>query len=68
MSDLKHKTVDELHLDKQICENYIAVLKSKLNGQQVRLEWINKYLFEKTPQELTFAQVEARLGHRLILK
>lgn len=67
-SDLKHQTVAELTISKLNTENLIASLKSQLNGQQVRLEWINKYLFEKTPKEMTFAQIEEALGHKVIIK
>jgi len=68
MSDLKHLTVVELNWHKVETLERIANLKSQLAGQQVRLEWINKYLFEKTPQELTIEQVEQKLGHKVILK
>jgi hypothetical protein len=68
MSDLKYQSVEQLQVTKRDCEKYIANLKSKLNGQNVRLEWINKYLFEKTPQELTIEQIEYKLGHKVIIK
>ena len=68
MSNLKHQTVVELNCSKMDCEEYIANLSSQLSGQKERLIWINKYLFEKTPQEMTFEQVEQKLGHKLILK
>lgn len=68
MSDLRYKSVEELQQEKAHCQNYINQLSSKLAGQKVRLEWIDKYLFEKTPQELTIEQVERRLGHKLIIK
>lgn len=56
MSNLKYMSVEEL-------QN----LKSQLNGQQQRLEWINKYIFEKTPQEMSISQIEAVLGHKIII-
>ena len=34
----------------------------------MEISWIKKYIFEKTPQELTLEQVEAKLGHKLIIK
>lgn len=68
MSDLKHQTVEQLQQSKKDCETHISRLKSQLNGQITRLEWINKYLFEKTPQELTMAQIEQKLGHKVIIK
>ena len=68
MSDLKYQTVDELENSKIECENYISKLQSDINGQKTRLEWINKYLFEKTPQELSINQIEKILGHKLIIK
>lgn len=68
MSDLKYQSVEDLGRSKVECENYIANLKSKLNGQQERLKWINDYIFQKTPQELSITQIEALLGHRVIIK
>ena len=75
MSDLKWQTVEQLQQSKLNCENYIqkldeqiSKLHSQKHGQEVRLEWIAKYLFEKTPQELSFDEVERILGHKLILK
>lgn len=68
MSDLKYQTVEELEASRKQTITRIAELKSQLNGQQVRLEWIEKYIFEKTPQELTIAQIEQKLGHKVILK
>lgn len=68
MSDLKYQTVEQLRESKRNCESYIENLSTKLAGQRVRLEWIDKYLHEKTPQELTIAQIEARLGHKIIIK
>jgi hypothetical protein len=67
VSDLKHKTVEELRAAKVDCETYISELQSKLNGARQRHEWIERYLFEKTPKELSMAEIEARLGHRVIL-
>lgn len=68
MSDLKYKDVKELIECKAECETYIQKLKTTLAGQQTRLEWIDKYIYEKTPKELTIKQVENILGHRLIIK
>ena len=68
MSDLKHQTVSQLKASKIDCEMYIGKLKSSLNGQETRLEWINKYLFEKNPQEMSMSEIEARLGHKVIIK
>lgn len=68
MSDLKYQSVPELHTSRISCEAYIGKLKSNLAGQEERLKWIKQYLFEKTPQELTIAEVEKRLGHKVILR
>ena len=68
MSDLKHQSVNQLKQSKRDCEEYISKLNSKLNGQKVRLEWINKYLYEKTPQEMSIEEIESKLGHRVIIK
>ena len=68
MSNLKHQSVEQLHESKRQCEQYIWQLKSKLAGQQQRLDWINKYIHRKTPVELSIRQIERKLGHRVILK
>lgn len=68
MSDLKHQTVAQLRQSRIDCVNDMNHLKSRLAGQQQRLEWIEKYLYEKTPQELSIAQIESKLGHRIIIK
>ena len=68
MSDLKHKSLDELKYAKDSCEQYIRKLKSQLSGQQQRLEWIEKYIYEKTPVELSIEEIERKLGHKVILK
>lgn len=68
MSDLKYKTVEELKQEKKATEEYISRLKTQLAGQQERLKWIDHYLFEKTPQEMTFEEIERKLGHKVIIK
>ena len=68
MSDLKWQTVKQLHESKSDCEKYIRRLKSNLSGQHERLDWINKYIFENTPQELTMNEIEQRLGHKVIIR
>ena len=68
MSDLKYQTVSQLIQSKKKCEARIKSLKSDIAGQGERLKWIDKYLYEKTPQEMTIAQIEQALGHRLIIK
>jgi len=68
MSDLKWQTVAQLTESKAACEAYIKQLSSKLSGQKTRLEWIDKYLYERTPQELSMQQIEQRLGHKVIVK
>lgn len=44
MSDLKHKTTEELLQAKRECENKIAYHSSQLAGQKERLAWIERYL------------------------
>jgi hypothetical protein len=68
MSDLKYKTVEQLHYAQQECRKLIKSLGSQKAGQEERLKWINHYIFEKTPQELTMKEIEARLGHKVIIK
>lgn len=68
MSDLKHQSVEQLRTTKRECKKYIRKLESQLAGQRERLKWIDKYLFEKTPQELSMTEIEAKLGHRVIIR
>lgn len=68
MSDLKWQSVEQLKESKRVCENRIADLSSKLSGQKERLKWIDQYLYLRTPQELTMKQIEARLGHKVIIR
>jgi hypothetical protein len=68
MSDLKYKTVEQLEEAKAQSKKYLSSLRSKANGEETRLEWIEKYIFEKTPKELTMNQIEHALGHKVILK
>lgn len=68
MSDLKWQSVEQLQASKAACERRIAELGSKLSGQQERLKWIDHYLHLKTPQELSMKQIEARLGHKVIIR
>ena len=68
MSDLKWQSVSQLKVSKASEEKYIGELNGKLNNAKTRLEWINKYLYQKTPVELTISEVEARLGHKLIIR
>lgn len=68
MSDLKYRTVEQLKSAKADTEKYIETLQQKLGGQQERLKWINHYIREKTPKELTIAQIEQALGHKVIIK
>jgi hypothetical protein len=75
MSDLKWRTVPELYQAQKECETKIAQHIAKENyhrsvvaGQRTRLDWIGKYIFEKTPKEMTMAQVEQALGHKVLLK
>lgn len=67
MSDLKHQSVDQLQSSLKECDEYIAKLKSNLNGQLERKKWIEHYIFEKTPQELTIEDIERKLGHKIII-
>ena len=68
MSDLKHKSLAELYKAKEDCLSYMNKLKSNLSGQQIRLQWIEKYIFEKTEVEMSIEEIEAKLGHRVIIK
>lgn len=68
MSDLKYQTVEQLQKSLADCNNYIASLESKLAGQRERRKWIQQYIFQKTPKELTIQQIEAALGHKVIIK
>ena len=67
MSDLKHQDVPELQRRRGHTVSRIAELQSQLNGLKTRLEWIDHYIYQKTPVELSIRQIEARLGHRIII-
>lgn len=68
MSNLKHLTVAELEMNKERCEERIKNLRSQLAGAEQRLKWIKRYIFEKTPQEMTIRQIERKLGHKIIIQ
>ena len=68
MSDLKYQTIEQLTQSKVDCEKYISNLKRNLGGQEERLIWINKYIFEATPQEMSIKEIEQHLGHKVIIK
>lgn len=68
MSNLKYLTVEQLQQEKRECEKYISKLGSSIAGQRERLKWIESYIFEKTPQELSIQQIEQALGHKVIIK
>jgi len=68
MSDLKYLSVDDLKKARIETEEYISKLNTQLAGQQVKMEWINKYIFQKTPKEMTFEEIEEALGHKVIIK
>ena len=68
MSELKHKSINELRRLKTETEKKISTLKSQVSGQQERLKWIDNYIFQKTPKEMTFEEIENALGHKVIIK
>ena len=68
MSDLKYQSVEDLKRSKAESEKYIMGLQHKLNAEQQRLQWINKYIYEKTPKEMSVTEIERCLGHKIILK
>lgn len=68
MSNLKYLSVHELKKAKRECKQNIDLYSSKVNGQRERLKWIEKYIHEKTPVELTIEEIEQKLGHKVIIK
>jgi predicted RNase H-like nuclease (RuvC/YqgF family) len=68
VSDLKYKTVEELKGEIAYLEKKISEHKQKAHNLDQRLIWARKYLFQKTPQELTMSQIEQALGHAVIIK
>lgn len=68
MSNLRYMTIVELKEEIKDIEKYINNLKNKISGQQERLAWAKHYLFEKTPQEMTWQEMEQKLGHKVIIK
>lgn len=67
MSDLKYRTVKELQEIRESVVANISRLSSQLAGAKQKLEWVDRYIYEKTPQEMSIRQIEARLGHRVII-
>ena len=67
MSNLKHLSVDELKNEKASLEERMGVLRGKLNNYGERLKWVNIYLEQKTPQTMTMAEIERKLGHPVII-
>lgn len=68
MSELKYKSVNELRRLRTETGQKISTLKSQVSGQQERLKWINTYITEKTPKEMTVEEIERALGHKIIIK
>lgn len=69
MSDLKYQDVAELTKRKVLTEfkidslnSRIGDLRGKQNNEITRLEWINKYIEDKTPLELTMADLSEKYG------
>lgn len=66
MSNLMHLSVDDLQVNKTLCERNIKQLQSKVSGQKERLKWIEKYISEKTPKEprlwTGITELQARSG------
>ena len=67
MSNLKNMTVEDLEKQKTYTEQNIAQFSSELSGQRERLKWINHYIFDKTPQEMSWSEMERALGHKVII-
>lgn len=67
MSDLKYRTVKELQEIRESVVANVSRLSSQLAGAKQKLEWVDRYIYEKTPQEMSIRQIEARLGHRVII-
>lgn len=67
MSDLKYRNVKELQEIRESVVANISRLSSQLAGAKQKLEWVDRYIYEKTPQEMSIRQIEARLGHRVII-
>lgn len=64
MSDLKHQTLTELHRRKNDCETYIGKLRGKINNEEMRLQWINHYIEQKTPKLPTFKDMRVGQCYR----
>lgn len=68
MSDLKYMNTSQLEVEISRITREIGKLKGKIHNLDQRKIWAEKYLFEKTPQELTISQIENALGHAIIIK
>jgi hypothetical protein len=58
MSDLKYQTLAELYLRKASTEKYLGTLRGKVNNEEMRLSWINKYIEDKKPKLPTFGELQ----------
>jgi hypothetical protein len=74
MSDLKHKSIDELLRLKTYAltaiekkQERISALTNEQNGLRQRVKWIDHYLFEKRQKHMTIEEISAALGHRVTL-
>jgi len=68
MSDLKWQSLVVLKRSRLECTRDINILKSNLGGQEERLKWIDKYIWDATPKQMTLDEIERILGHKVILK
>lgn len=48
MSNLKHLTLEQLEQERRVCNREIGRLNGKINNQNTRLSWINKYIKDKS--------------------
>ena len=47
MSNLKHLSREQLLTEKHECKRQMNAAFAKLSGQKTRLQWINKYLYDR---------------------
>ena len=65
MSDLKYRTVPELLKLRDNTKRDIGILIGKINNLEERLKWINHYIEQKTPVDISIEELEIKLGYKI---
>ena len=68
MSTYDKLSLERLQALKAEADDSVDIRESDLRDALRRQQALYQAIFDKTPKELTLAQVEKKLGHRLIIK